>query len=273
MRRPPNTAVEDALRRLRGMTFVSWSSGGLAGVTRAVPGHPGRMTIPLAIFTVAVYAAIAAGVQVAIPRVGRSPGGGRRRPVLTLLAVIVIGTVSTVQLTLVPGLLGRLGRNADAIRAGQVWRLLTAVTVQDGGVVGTASNLVTLALIGGLAELLLGRGWWVLAFAAPTLAGELAGLAWQPIGAGNSVAVAGLCGAVAVVVARGQAGIPIAARVPAAISLLLFGWLAAGSHDVHGAAGVAGAVVGLAFLATGHHLPQPANEALVGGSGPEQSGG
>ncbi|MDN5765122.1 MAG: hypothetical protein L0H96_03365 [Humibacillus sp.] len=46
-----------------------------------------------------------------------------------------------------PRVYGVLHRDADAVTAGhQRWRLLTSVVVQDGGVIGTVSNLVLLAL-------------------------------------------------------------------------------------------------------------------------------
>jgi hypothetical protein len=59
-----------------------------------------------------------------------------------------------------------------------VWRWLTSLLVQDGGVLGTASNLIFLGLLG-------------------AVAGQVAGVFWQPVGAGNSVAVCGLAGLVA----------------------------------------------------------------------------
>jgi hypothetical protein len=59
-----------------------------------------------------------------------------------------------------------------------VWRWLTSLLVQDGGVLGTASNLIFLGLLG-------------------AVAGQVAGVFWQPVGAGNSMAVCGLAGLVA----------------------------------------------------------------------------
>jgi hypothetical protein len=56
-----------------------------------------------------------------------------------------------------------------------VWRWLTSLLVQDGGVLGTASNLIFLGLLG-------------------AAAGHVAGVFWQAVGAGNSVTVCGLAG-------------------------------------------------------------------------------
>jgi len=78
-------------------------------------------------------------------------------------------------------------------------------------VAGTVSNLAFLALIGVIAEQVLSRPQWLALYLAGGAAGELAGYAWQPVGAGNSVAVCGLAGALAVLMLRGDPGLPPAA--------------------------------------------------------------
>ena len=88
----------------------------------------------------------------------------RPPPIATAVAVLVIGTVSLVQLTGAPSMLGDLQRDRAAIADGEIWRLLTALTTQDGGAAGAISNLVLLAVLGILAERVLGRpraiaGW------------------------------------------------------------------------------------------------------------------
>ena len=62
---------------------------------------------------------------------------------------------------------------------------------------GTASNLIFLALLGAGAEQVVSRTTMTLCYLAAGLTGQVAGMLWQPVGAGNSVAVCGLAGLVA----------------------------------------------------------------------------
>jgi Rhomboid family len=120
----------------------------------------------------------------------------RRVPWLTLSVTLVTGVVNAGQ-AWVPGLLQRLERT-PAVLHGEPWRVLTSLLVQDGGVVGTASNLCGLAILGLAAEQAVPRPHWLVGYLGAGLAGELAGLGWQPVGGGNSVAVCGLAGLVTV---------------------------------------------------------------------------
>ena len=152
-------------------------------------------------------------------------------------ALVVIGGVSLLQLTVAPGLLETLKRDADLVAQGEAWRLATAVLVQDGGWAGLISNLVFLAILGTLTERLLGRPRAAVAWLSGVAAGELTGLVWQPTGAGNSVGNLGLAGALAVVgwSRGGRVGRVQATAVAAGCALLLSG------HDIHGAAALGGA--------------------------------
>jgi hypothetical protein len=68
---------------------------------------------------------------------------------------------------------------------------------QDGGVAGTVSNLVFLALLGAAAEQVDRRPAVLARYLTGGLVGQLTGTLWQPVGAGNSVAVCGLVGVLA----------------------------------------------------------------------------
>jgi membrane associated rhomboid family serine protease len=136
--------------------------------------------------------------------------GLRRPPVAT--AVVFIITAATSVLGLVrPGVLAALERTPEGLH-GQWWRSFTALFVQDGGVVGTVSNLAFLLVLGALAEQVLGSRRWLVCYFGAGLAGELAGYAWQPRGAGNSVAICGLAGAL-VVALLAEAPVPRLAPV------------------------------------------------------------
>ena len=57
-----------------------------------------------------------------------------RWPWATTVAVIIVGIPTLAQFTVAPWLLNSLERNWTLIARGQVWRLLTSLVVQDGGV-------------------------------------------------------------------------------------------------------------------------------------------
>ncbi|TXR55447.1 rhomboid family intramembrane serine protease [Quadrisphaera setariae] len=122
--------------------------------------------------------------------------------------------------------------------------MVTSLTVQDGGASGAVLNLVSLAVVGVLAE----RAWGARRFALIGLVAGVGAQFWgavvQPVGAGNSVVVFGLAAASAVVaVVRG----PVLARVAGALALV--GGLALlVLGDLHGGAALLGALVGVALL-------------------------
>ncbi|MBL8928080.1 MAG: rhomboid family intramembrane serine protease [Pseudonocardia sp.] len=116
--------------------------------------------------------------------------GLRRAPVLTGVLTLVTAVVSVAGLVW-PAVLAALARSGAA---DQPWRWVTSLLVQDGGVAGTVSNLGFLAVLGMAAEQVVGRVALVGCYLAAGLAGQVAGVFWQPYGAGNSVAVCGLAG-------------------------------------------------------------------------------
>jgi len=136
--------------------------------------------------------------------------GAARFPAVTAVVFTVTAVTSVLGLA-VPAVLEALQRTPEGLH-GQWWRTFTALFVQDGGVLGTVSNLAFLALLGVLAERLVGPRWWLVAYFGAGLAGELAGYAWQPRGAGNSVAICGLAGAL-IVALLAEAPVPRLAPV------------------------------------------------------------
>ncbi|GEL22076.1 hypothetical protein PSU4_10300 [Pseudonocardia sulfidoxydans NBRC 16205] len=80
-----------------------------------------------------------------------NPVAWLRRPRAAAVGLwLVVAVPSLVELVWHP-IYDALSRRPDLIRDGQVWRLLTSVTVQDGGLSGTVSNLVWLAVLAPLA--------------------------------------------------------------------------------------------------------------------------
>ncbi len=116
-----------------------------------------------------------------------------RRSWLTLTVFVVTAVPSLLQVPF-PAVLTSLQRT-PAVRDGEVWRIGTSLLVQDGGWFGTLSNLLFLLVVGAVAERVLPRWLWLVCYLAGGLTGQLFGLAWQPVGGGNSVAICGLAGA------------------------------------------------------------------------------
>lgn len=163
-----------------------------------------------------------------------------RFPLVTAVVFGVTAAGALAQVA-VPGLLAVLER-APAGLHGEWWRLATALVVQDGGVFGTVSNLLFLALIGTAAEQVLSRTRWLVQYLGTGLAAELVGYAWQPVGAGNSVAVCGLTGGLAVALWRGPG------RAPAWTVPVLLVWCAALVATLSPAATVPAIVAGAAAV-------------------------
>lgn len=145
--------------------------------------------------------------------------GLHRRPVTTMTVLAVTAAANLTQFA-VPGTLAHFQRTPAELH-GQWWRMVTSLFVQDGGVVGTLSNLLFLALIGAAAEQVLSRPRWLLHYFGVGVAAEIVGYFWDPLGGGNSIAVCGLTGAVMLALWRGDTRLP--AHTPQA---LLF-WCAA----------------------------------------------
>jgi membrane associated rhomboid family serine protease len=72
---------------------------------------------------------------------------------LVLAALVAAGLVAQIA---DPALLAAGGRDAGAIRAGEWWRLVTALFLQDGGLAGGAFNVALLFAIAPSAERLMG---------------------------------------------------------------------------------------------------------------------
>lgn len=168
----------------------------------------------------------------------------RDLPILTLACFLVITAFSLAQLTIKPGLLPLLMRDAERVYSGQPWRLLTSLLVQDGGWAGAAFNLVGLLAIGTVAERMLGRPRWASVAALSVAVAQSFALFWQPTGAGNSILNFGLAGAVCAACLLSRPARQLVA--PAIIASACFVLLLAG-RDIHGVAALSGAFVMSSF--------------------------
>ena len=165
-----------------------------------------------------------------------------RIPRLTIAVFGVTAAFTTAQF-FVPGLLEALRRQPSMITQGETWRFVTTWLVHDDGLKQIALNFPLLAIAGTLAEFAFHRRAWIGAYVLAGLTGEVAGLAWQPVGAGNSVAVLGLVGLV-VGWWTCHASVPPVPRAVMPIALIALAvWLAM-IHDIHGPALAVGLLAG-----------------------------
>jgi membrane associated rhomboid family serine protease len=145
-----------------------------------------------------------------------------------------------------PSMLGMFQRDAARIAAGEWWRLVTALFLQDGGVAGGLSNLAFLVMIGSLAERVLPPARWLLVYAAGGLIAEVVALAWQPIGAGNSIAICALAGFLLVDLPIERARWPLVGlRLVAGILVLVL----LATENIHGIGALVGAALAAAAIA------------------------
>ena len=180
-------------------------------------------------------------------------GAPGRKPVLTGAVFAVTAAVLVAQLTdMAP--LESFRRDAARIDDGQWWRLVTGMFFQDGGFVGGIFNLATLAILGFAAERVFGRGRWLLLYFGCGFFGQAMSYLWlNPVGAGNSMCVAGLLGGLTVVVLRSPASLVPARVRMAAFAVPVLAVADTVLHDNHGLPCLLGAVLTLL-------LPLPATD-------------
>lgn len=134
-------------------------------------------------------------------------------PFVTAFVLVATSAVSILGFVY-PEIFMALEREPGVLGAGEWWRLLTPLLVHDGGWLHLLSNAAALVIVGIPIERLFGRRCWLVLYLAGGLMGELAGYAWQPEGAGNSVAVLGLVGGLlAALLLKRQAQVPVISTV------------------------------------------------------------
>ena len=147
------------------------------------------------IYAIGLYGAYLAGTFYL--REQPNPQPQRSVPYSTLLVTLAIAIPTALQFFF-PAILQLFERDYARFLTGDWWRLITSLFVQDGGVSGSIFNLVSLLLVGIVAERLWGSRRWLIIFFAGGLLSQLIAFAWQPVGAGNSVANFSLAAGVAV---------------------------------------------------------------------------
>jgi membrane associated rhomboid family serine protease len=203
-------------------------------------------TLTTLLYLAVPYTAFGAGMMSrADPKV-RVAGENSRLPFATIALCCLVAIPSLLQFPF-PRVLFALRRDGDLIlHHGEVWRLVTSLVVQDGGMAGLIGNLLVLVLVGVVAERMWGS-WRVLAlFFGTGILSECVGLAWQPLGAGNSVGNFGLASGVLLCCLLRATAIPPRVLATAGIVsglALLF------ARDIHGGAVAIGLCLSAGLLA------------------------
>ncbi len=156
-------------------------------------------------------------------------------PIVTLTLSSVLFIILALQMAY-PPLLQMFERNTALIVDGEVWRIVTALFFQDGGLIGGIINIFYLLLIGSVTEMRLGKYRFLIVFFMGGILSECIALLWQPIGAGNSVANFALAGSLLfLVLTKASAKLKILSMIGFLGAILLV-FL----KDIHGGAVIIG---------------------------------
>lgn len=131
----------------------------------------------------------------------------RYLPRITIIVLLVTGIVTGLQLFF-PPVLAALRRNPQALAAGEWWRAFTPLLVHSDGWPQIIVNFLGIALVGPTVERWYGPWRWLLLYLSAGLTGEVAGYAWEPTGAGASIALCGLIGGLYVWLVRHDTDLP-----------------------------------------------------------------
>ena len=207
--------------------------------------------IPLMILT------IAAGMLVM-----RVRGKQWRIPWVTLAIALVTFVVGVLAL-FDPALLAAIGRDRDALAAGEWWRIITPLFGQDGGWFGLVFNLVALLVLGAIVELVIGWRMLLVTYFVSGFVSEVVAYTLLPDQgfAGNSVANFGLAGLIAVVAVARPFPIKLFGVFP-----LLFGVILLVAQNLHGVGIAVGALVGAVYVLVVWVRGRPRSARVAGGA-------
>lgn len=193
-----------------------------------------------------IFLALGAGLASGLAQVAatRPP---LRIPWATLFMLALLAVAFGAQLA-VPGLLPLFQRNSSLIERAELWRAVTALVAQEGAVTGAVFNLTILLVIGSVAEQTLGARRWLVVYLGAGVVTEFLALAWQPQGAGNSIAVFALAGALTALNAGAERN---AARILIRSIAAAAGLGLLAQRDIHGIGFWMGAAITLGLSMAG----------------------
>ncbi|MCU1416413.1 MAG: hypothetical protein JWP32_587 [Schumannella sp.] len=220
------------------------------------------------VFLLIVIASATAGSAVM-----RARGQSLRWPLMTI-GIAVVTLVLSVLALFDEGMLASLGRNRDALLAGEWWRIVTPLFAQDGGWPGLIFNIVALLVLGGFIEIALGGWMLVVTYFVSGLLTEVVAYTLLPGQgfAGNSIANFGVAGALAVIGVGATSDLRV--RVLAIVSLAAGAFLLV-TLNLHGAGYAIGALIGVGYvlLTRSKDRPRISAKSVAPGSPGESSAG
>jgi rhomboid protease GluP len=220
------------------------------------------------VFVLIVIASATAGSAVM-----RARGQSLRWPLVTI-GIAVVTPVLSVLALFDDGLLASLGRDRDALLAGEWWRIVTPLFVQDGGWPGLIFNIVALLVLGGFIEIALGGWMLVVTYFVSGLLTEVVAYTLLPGQglAGNSIANFGVAGALAVIGVGATSDLRV--RVLAIVSLAAGAFLLV-TLNLHGSGYAIGALIGVGYvlLTPAKDRPRISAKSVAPGSPGESSAG
>jgi membrane associated rhomboid family serine protease len=165
------------------------------------------------------------------PRAAARPMLNLPRPIpKTTLAVFTVTAIATALTFAYPHLIAALERTPTMLAHYEWWRFITPVLINPEGWLQIVANAVGLLVLGAIVEREFNSSRWLAIYFFSAIVGEIAGYAWKPNGAGSSVGVSGLLGAVGALLLVAEAP---QARVGAFVILLGAATLA-WFRDLHG---------------------------------------
>ena len=166
-----------------------------------------------------------------------------RLPVTTASIFAITAAATTLQYFL--PLLPLFERQPDALARHEYWRLITPIFFQREGWRQIMFDFSALAVVGTFVECICGGRRWLVLYFAAGVSGEIAGFAWKPLGAGSSVAICGLLGALAAWLLRNPR--PMQSRF-GGIVILVGAVILTALRDLHGPPLLVGIVLGWGML-------------------------
>lgn len=179
---------------------------------------------------------------------------------LSAVTVLLVSTAISILAIGSDRLQDALQRNPGDLYAGRFWKLLSPLFIQGDGWAGLAFNVPIFLLVALVAERVYGRRRFLLMYFIPGMVGQWAGFAWDGVGGGNSVAIAGLVGGYFMLVLVHPHRVPRVALVMAGAGLAAALVMTLG-REMHGPPVLAGAILGYLLNRASPMLPHHAAPA------------
>jgi membrane associated rhomboid family serine protease len=135
-----------------------------------------------------------------------------------------------------------------ALAAGEWWRLITPLLVHSDGWQQIIVDFAGIAIVGPVVERLFGSYRWLILYFVAGLIAEVVSYAWDPYGAGSSIALCGLIGGLFMwLIRRKELGRPSALMFALGLVAALIGSHVGGIIAAAVGAGLAGSLLGMLF--------------------------